>query len=911
MNRLTLRLLYLVARVRPEERRDATAAFLTLLGFMTGHALLETARDALFLARLPARQLPWVYLTIAVVALALGQREPRVVRRFSSRSELTGWLVVSAAVTLFFWMSIGWAGAWIFYALYTWSGVLATLVVVRFWTVLGNLFTVTQAKRVFAVIGSGSVLGAILGSALARLVTGFLPARSLVLAAAGAFFVASFAPSMFDRSPERRAVAGPGSLLDYGRIGRMIWTQPYLRRVAAFIILSTVTFTLVDFVFKSTVDRFVPTAEFGAFFSSVYLGLNLASLAIQVLVVAWLLRTVGVNLALAVVPGLLLLGAVGFVALGGLGLALVLKSADGSLRHSLYRTGTELLFLPMSVELRTRVKGFIDVLGQRGGQALASVLILMILSVSGREGVFAFLAALTAGASLHLALDLKKHYLDLFRETLNEEIAPYRSEFPALDMASLESLLATLNGPDDRRVLAALDVLAAQGKTRVIPALILYHPSPSVIVRALGILSGSGRTDFLGIVHRLRDHGDEDVRGAAYRALSALDPNRELFEEGMRDPSARVRATAVAGLVGGDWIPRDQALSLLNEIVTEGEEEGRLALARAIRSRPEAVFEETLIALADRNEPAVRAEAIQAMKAVRSPAFVGVLVSLLAARSLRDEVRTTLVAIGPTALARLAQALVDPTLPHGVRRHLPLAIGTFGTPQAADILLRHLPREPDGMIRFKILRALGRWRSRQSSLPLDAAVLQQVQEQTLSTAFKFMRWRRSLEAGARKRTELRTELHSMLVLLLRDKQEHAVERIFRLLNLQAQNDDFHRVHRGLHSPKPASRASSRELLEHLLLPPVRRPLLTLVDDLFDAQAASPEPGASPDAAEYEATLAELLESRIESVSSLTAAHTAELGLVSLEPLLSAEHALSEEHGEVLAGAREALGGYGS
>ena len=83
-NRLTLQLLALVARVRPDERRDVLGAFLTLLGFMTGHALLETARDALFLASLPARRLPWAYLAIAVIALALGQREPRVVRRISA-----------------------------------------------------------------------------------------------------------------------------------------------------------------------------------------------------------------------------------------------------------------------------------------------------------------------------------------------------------------------------------------------------------------------------------------------------------------------------------------------------------------------------------------------------------------------------------------------------------------------------------------------------------------------------------------------------------------------------------------------------------------------------------------------------------------------------------------------------------
>ena len=40
--------------VRPEERRGTVAAFLTIFGTLAAHTVLETARDALFLARLGA-----------------------------------------------------------------------------------------------------------------------------------------------------------------------------------------------------------------------------------------------------------------------------------------------------------------------------------------------------------------------------------------------------------------------------------------------------------------------------------------------------------------------------------------------------------------------------------------------------------------------------------------------------------------------------------------------------------------------------------------------------------------------------------------------------------------------------------------------------------------------------------------
>ncbi len=875
---------------------------------MAGHALLETARDALFLGSLSARRLPWVYLAIAVVALLLTQREPRMVRRLSTRNELSGWLAFAAIVTLVFWTLVGWAGDWIYYALYTWSGVLATLVVVRFWTVLAGLFTLIQAKRIFALIGAGSVSGAILGSGLARILTEWVTARHLVLAAAVVFLISSAAPTLLSRGqPPPAHVRGVARVWDVGRVGRVIWSRPYLRRVAAMILAATVTFTLVDFLFKLTADRFVSAEEMGAFFSSVYLVLNVLSLAVQFLVVSAVFRRVGVNMALALVPGLILLASAGFAAVGGLTLALLLKGADGTLRHSLYRTGTELLFVPISAELRSRVKGYIDVLGQRGGQALGSILILMVLSASSRGGVFAILTCVTASAWLFLALNLRKHYLDLFRETLSAGQVATRREFPSLDMASLETLLTTLNSADDRQVGAALEILGSQGKVDVVPALLLYHPSPAVVIQTLEVFSGSGRTDFLAIVHRLLDHQDAGVRAAAIRVLAAFQPEKGTLERAAADPAAEVRATALAGLVSGGWErDRGDAMSALQVTVREGPPAARVELAKALQTHPSPAFEALLRQLLRDPEPEVRLESLRAVRASRNPGFLDSLIPLLAERSLREDVRTTLVSLGPQALARLEEALGDPAVPHGIKRHLPQTIGRFGSHAASSILLRHLLVESDGMIRFKILRALGRWRNEQPHLPLDAAVLERALHQTLSGGFRFMRWRHALSAGADRRPERKTETHEILVYLLRDKQDHTLERLFRLLNLYTNNDEFRGIYRGLHSPRKESRASSRELLEHLLFSPLRRPMLTLVDDLLESTEGYGAQEMEDETPSYETVLVELLNSRVESLSSLAAFQIGALGLATLFAPLEACASISDTHSEALTEARGAL-----
>lgn len=894
-NRVTLRLFALLGRVRPDERRDVIGAFLTLFAFMVGHALLETARDALFLASLSARRLPWVYLAIAVVALAVGHREPRVVRRLSARNELSRWLVAAGVITAAFWLFIG-DDTWALYSLYVWSGVIVSLVVVRFWTVLAARFTVTQAKRVFPVIASGSVAGAIVGSAFARGATALVEPRHLVLAAALAFLGASAAPSLLDVQEAHGRPKGQWS--DLGEVARAIRSRPYLLRVGTMVLLATVTFTLVDFVFKSVADDLVPADDLGAFFASTYLAINILSLAVQLIVVRWLLGHFGLMTAVVFVPAILLVGSLGFAVVGGLTAAVVLKAADGGLRHSLYRTGAELLFVPLSDRLRGQVKGIIDVLGQRGGQALGSVIILMMLSTPATTTAFAALACLTATGWLVVATSLREHYLDLFRETLHPETEYGGGTFPALDVASIEALQATLSSPDDARVLAALDLLEAQGQSTSVAPSILYHPSPAIVARATELFIGSAREETVALLPRLLQHGDPTVRATALRALSVLSPDRTLFEAAFGDEDPAVVASAQAAFIACGWDRNRRVEDELTASVRVGGPSVRRAVAAALRARPSADLEPLLLDLLEDNDAMVAGQAAAAAGELRAPSLVTPLIHCLGRRSVREQARVALTRFGPLAVTRLSEALESETLPHAVRSQIPGALALSGSSQAPQVLLRHLREETDGLIRFKVLRALGRWRREQPAYPLDGVLIQDAILYAVTTAFELMQWRHALEAGIRQAPNRKTEVHDVLTSLLRDKQDHALERAFRLLNLQSGSDEYQRVYRGLHSPLPRSRAGSRELLVHMVIPPLREPLATLLDDLHgehDAHWRRPE--HEPDS--YSTTLGALVGCGIESTSSLAATHAAELRLATLRDAIASTAPLSNDHAGVL------------
>jgi ATP/ADP translocase/HEAT repeat protein len=880
-------MLAFVAEVRPGERRGAVAAFLTLFGILASHTLLETARDALFLARLPPSQLPWVYLAMAVIAIAISQGPWRVPKQLSGRRSLSVLLVVCAAVTFLFWMAGGSTHPWALRALYVWSGILGTLSALQFWMVLGELYTVTQAKRLYKIVGAGALLGAVAGAGLARIVAAQFGSAPLVLASAIVLALTGIGPAMMVRRPAvavaRDERGGPNLVESI----RMVSGHPYVKMLGGLMLVSTVALTLADYVFKSTVVERVPAAELGMFFAKFYMILNLLALAAQALLMGWLMRVLGLHRTLWVLPGFVFLGSAGVALGGGLIAALLLKGADGTLRYSLHRTGTELLFVPLPDGLRARAKPIIDVVGQRGGQAVASLLILAEVSQHRGNTVLAAAAAALCILWVAWASELRRHYLDLFRAALREGSMRARATVHPFDLGSLEAVFAGLNSRNDAEVVGAMDILVHEGRVRLIPALILFHPSREVVLRALEHLAQSGRSDFVPVADRLLDHADEEIRAAAVRARTAGERDQVILRAAAKDRSPLVQATAIVGLVAAGWVT-DEAQETVDSLLASPSPEARRALARALREQPVPVFDDLLVQLANEGDDAVQADVAQALGARRDPKFLPVLLPMIASRNVRPAARAALVAFGHDGLGFLRDALADEALPHEVRRHVPRSISRFPATDAIPVLAGRLLDEPDGMVRYKILRGLGRLAAENRDVPVDPAVVEEATRSTVNAAFRLVDWRLTLARGASDDASRATPGHELLATLLRDKEVHAIERVFRLLGLRHRGEDFEKIYRGLRSGSAKVRAGSRELLENLLEPPLREAILALVDEVPDAaRLAQAAPFYVPETLAYEPLLFKLLDQEGETVRCIAAYHVGELGLTAFrERLLS-------------------------
>jgi ATP:ADP antiporter, AAA family len=857
-------------------RHFARRAFATIFLILAAHSLTETARDALFLSRLPVTQLPWMYLLVAVASILVARVTiPNAARL--RHSTLPPLLLGSAVVSCVLWIAGGSRSTAFLYVLYLWPGVFGSVVVVEFWRTVSDAYTIVEAKRVFGRVGAGGTAGAVVGSGLAVVLATSLPARHLLLAAGAVLLTAAALTTRLSASPAQPptapGIAPPASPL------RTIRKDRYLRGLAACLFLATVTATLSDFVFKGILTREVPAADLARVFAGVSLGVNLGSLVLQMTVVGPLIRRLGVTRSLAVLPSALSLAAAGLFASAGLVTAIVMRMTDNTLRYSIHRATADLLYVPLSPVLRARTKTVIDVLSQRVGQIAGSAAILAVWWSGGSYRAVAATIVLLAAATVAIAIRLTQPYLDLFRSTLRTLGTDTRLALPTMNLESLTSLVAAFSSEDDRAVVAAMDLAADQRGIAVIPVVMLFHPSRAVVLRALELFEQHRREGWGWALHRLSQEArDPQIRAAALTAHAYREEDDSALRAAQNDPDEMLRVTALTGLISGGWIEGDAATQALSEALARASVYGRVSLAAAMRSRPSPVFEAALLQLADTDDLGVRAGVADAMAQAPSPQFLGPLRDMLSESRLREPARRALVATGRPAFDFLAHSLDDDTLPRAIRMHLPRSLSRFTAGAAVPALWRRLLAEPDDLIRFKLLRSIGRLVTEDPAARPDAGAIADAIHHFSRTGLRYAGWRAALEREAAPAATAPTA--AVLTQLLADKQHRAAESVFRLLALDNPREDFERIYRGLHGNR-LDRASGRELLDGLVPAGTRDIVLALLEDPADptqlARLGAPDIPAGLDSDE---TVAAIVQVSTGALRAVALRHAEDVGLMS-------------------------------
>jgi ATP/ADP translocase len=853
--------------------RAALAPALALFAILVAHALLETARDALFLARLGADRLALAYLAIAacaMIAIAIVRRGLRV---REPRRVLVTFLVVATAGTAALAGLIATSSAYVF-ALYVWTGFVATLVVPSFWTAIDRSLALAEAKRTFGVIGAGGVVGAMAGSALASVLARVVPASRLVTAGAVAFGAATVAAAWL--VPREAAPEPPARRARVAMRSRQ--ARRYVRLLLWFGIVSTVALTLGDLTFKRVMSERLAADELATWFGAIYAVLNAVALAIQVLVTPRLLARWGIGAALAILPVILVASALGFAMTGALIAVIALKLGDGGLRHSLHRIASEILYLPVPAAIRDGGKLIADALGQRGGQAIAAMVAGALVLAGGSPRAGAAITAAVAAAWFALVLVTRRAYITQLRESLQAGEIQRDVALPPLDGASAGLLERSIASEDELEALAALDLLARRAH---VPASALRDPRESVVRHALSLLAGDLSPEATAVLKELAGNPIAHVRAAALAAAEKSSPDRQRLLAALDDPAVHVRAVALVHLANDDQYA-DLADEGIGRLLV-GSTSDRVALAEALAFAPSPRLRYALHELLDSGDSSLARSVLGALARAPDLADLERLLPLLASADLRADARKVFLGASPRSLDILVGALDDPATPVVVRRHLPRTLMLFASARAASALAMRLPHEADGRTELKILRALGRMRGDDPHLAVPAAPIREYLRRAFREAARYRVLADEIANLGMPASATTTLVYDLLI----DKYAMALERVFRALGIVSPSAGWRSAHDAIAGGDTSRLPAARELVDAMAPNEVRGPLLALIDDVSPAERrARLAELAPPLHRSHESFVTGLLGDPSESLRCAIARHIAEHQLIALRGTLA-------------------------
>jgi hypothetical protein len=346
----------------------------------------KATRDALYLAHLDVTTLPLMITVTAVVSILLVFASSRALRSIAPGTFVSAAFVVSAALLFSSWFLLEWAPRAAAQAVYLQIAGLGPMLGSGFWLIATERFDPHTARLNFGrIAGVGTIAGLLAALFTERIGATLGIAAMLPLLAAinviCAWQVRRLAGPQVLTIHDKGMEVAPDLAATSPRSGlRVLAGAPYLRNLAALVLLGTIAAALVDYVFKAeAVEALGRGDALLQFFALYYAGTTLLAFVVQGASAPIVLEKLGLAVTTATPSLALVVTGLGGLVFPGLGGALVARAAESTLRSSLFKTGYEIFFTPISSHDKRAAKSIIDVGFDRLGDAVGGGLIRVLI----------------------------------------------------------------------------------------------------------------------------------------------------------------------------------------------------------------------------------------------------------------------------------------------------------------------------------------------------------------------------------------------------------------------------------------------------------------------------------------------------------------------------------------------------
>jgi AAA family ATP:ADP antiporter len=381
------RSLRLFAKVEPGEAITASLMMLAVFLLLTAYYLLKTAREPLILLHGGAEVKQYAAAGQALLLVL-------VVRAYSALARRVGRQRLIATVYLFFisnlvvFAILARANVVIGVPFFLWVGVFNMTAVSQFWSLAADVYTPEQGKRLFAILGIGSSVGAVAGARIAKSLAPLGPSwlmgvAALILVACVALFgwvgAREGSPG---RGPEEAHHEEP---MIHDRVATILARDKYLLLIAGLTLLLNWVRSNGDYLLDRTLLAALaeakahggnPSTFVTSFKAEYFEWVNITGVVLQLFVVSRVMTRLGVRNALLILPAVAFLEYGSYLITPILSIFTIAKVGESSLEYSLQNTARQALFLVGSRIEKYVGKTVVDTVVVRAGDALTALVVL-------------------------------------------------------------------------------------------------------------------------------------------------------------------------------------------------------------------------------------------------------------------------------------------------------------------------------------------------------------------------------------------------------------------------------------------------------------------------------------------------------------------------------------------------------
>ena len=369
---------------------------------LCGYFFLRPVREAMGVSR-GMDELRWLFVVTSISSLVVVLLFGGVVSKLDRRKFIPiGYLFVIVCLMAFSALLVFDAGSGggligteaetsvargVGYTFYVWLTVINLFVNSLFWAYMVDVFNVDQSKRMFAFIGIGGTLGAIVGGWSTNVLSGmtesvYLP-PGLMLTGAALFGAAIMVMLSLDKSATRSEHStlsasgsnGTADTPDGEQIGGSFWdgaaavaTSPYLLGIGGYIVLLAISNTMIYFtqanVILDNTDTF--SQRVGSFAQFDMLA-QIATLITQMFITTHVIRRLGVGWTLSILPVVTVAGFAVLAVWPIYGVMAIFQALHRATRYAVTRPARETLFSVVPPAEKYKAKPVVDVFLYRAG----------------------------------------------------------------------------------------------------------------------------------------------------------------------------------------------------------------------------------------------------------------------------------------------------------------------------------------------------------------------------------------------------------------------------------------------------------------------------------------------------------------------------------------------------------------